>query len=430
MKITLINNKFFEYSLLSLTLLYPIFFIIGNFAINLSLICMIFLSILFFNPRSNLIKLDKKLVILILIFFLYLIISSFNSYYIKFSLLKSLGYFRFFLFVIFFVLILNKFNSKIQLFGKILIFSSLFVIIDSYIQLFFGKDLFGFPDDKAYGRLSGPFGDELIVGNYVLFFGILGICLLSYNNKIKKINLIFFFFLIGIFCFMSGERNSFLSFLIFIFFLFFLSKEKISIILSLLLVFIFSTILFFTTDRYNQKYSIGNIQSGSDNQNISSEITNINKTRNKITNVVVNRISNSIWLGHYRAGIKIFNDNKILGSGFKSFRFICYDRFIKEHEEGKKIICSSHPHNYYIELISDLGIIGIILFLLLVFYQLSLSIKKILNDYQLSNAIIISLFITAIFPFRPHGSLFSTSSAFLVWLLFATLIFFSLKKKT
>ena len=37
----------------------------------------------------------------------------------------------------------------------------------------FGKDLLGFKSDW-YGRLTGPFGDELVPGAYISKFGLLG----------------------------------------------------------------------------------------------------------------------------------------------------------------------------------------------------------------------------------------------------------------
>ena len=45
----------------------------------------------------------------------------------------------------------------------------LFVLVDSYIQFFFDKDLFGHKVSDNHGRrLSGPFGDEYIVGSFIL----------------------------------------------------------------------------------------------------------------------------------------------------------------------------------------------------------------------------------------------------------------------
>ena len=64
------------------------------------------------------------------------------------------------------------------------------------------------------------------------------------------------------------------------------------------------------------------------------------------------RISQKIsWhLSTYRAAINTWNKNKIFGAGLKSFRTNC--------EWKKYIMCNLHPHNYYLEMLTDLGLIG------------------------------------------------------------------------
>ena len=62
---------------------------------------------------------------------------------------------------------------------------------------------------------------------------------------------------------------------------------------------------------------------------------------------------------HYLSAIEMFKDNKLLGIGPKNFRKFCKDEkyFLNEFS------CSTHPHNYYIQLLSETGIIGFGLFL-------------------------------------------------------------------
>ena len=51
----------------------------------------------------------------------------------------------------------------------------------------------------------------------------------------------------------------------------------------------------------------------------------------------------------------MFKDNFLFGVGLKNFRHACKDKkyFISE------LSCSTHPHNTYIQLASELGIIGL-----------------------------------------------------------------------
>ena len=57
--------------------------------------------------------------------------------------------------------------EKIFQFTLIILF---IVSLDTLLQFFTGKDIFGFTGDPLNpARLSGPFGDELIVGAYLTF---------------------------------------------------------------------------------------------------------------------------------------------------------------------------------------------------------------------------------------------------------------------
>ena len=59
--------------------------------------------------------------------------------------------------------ILEKFNN----FDKIVLFSISFILIcDSLIQYYFGKNLVGF--ELKSGRVSSFFGEELILGSFIL----------------------------------------------------------------------------------------------------------------------------------------------------------------------------------------------------------------------------------------------------------------------
>ena len=61
------------------------------------------------------------------------------------------------------------------------------------------------------------------------------------------------------------------------------------------------------------------------------------------------RITSSYVLQFY-SGYETWKQNKIFGGGLKSFKINC-----------PKVLrnCSTHPHNYYLEILSDLGIIDI-----------------------------------------------------------------------
>lgn len=408
-------NKFLIYFLYSV----PIFFILGNPFINLFVIV---ICLNFYYVRKDLKFIDKKLIFLLVLLGLFFFISSLSSNYLEYSLAKSLSYSRFFVLLIILPLFIKKININLTNLGIAFFSIIVFVIIDTLIQLFFGKDIFGFPGNDSYNRLSGPFGDELIVGNFVFYFGFISLALILKNKNIKDNLLFLFFFIIGIFAFITGERNTFLSYFVFMFFLTILSRKRITIILSCLSVIVISMILYLNFERFNNKYSINQIQ-GFKSQEINNQKEQNQISKKALFTDIKYKIMNSIWVSHYRGGIKIFEKNKLYGSGFKTFRHQCRDQFHDETTRKQyKIICANHPHNIYIELISDTGVFGFVIFLILCLYYLFYSIKNNWGKNDLSISIVNCLFLTFLFPLKPHGSLFSTSTAFIFWFIFSLLI--------
>ena len=63
--------------------------------------------------------------------------------------------------------------------------------------------------------------------------------------------------------------------------------------------------------------------------------------------------------------IKIFQNNPIFGSGVKSFRYQCSKFEVKSKSNDQR--CSTHTHNLFLEIISETGIIGILIFITFLF---------------------------------------------------------------
>ena len=113
-------------------------------------------------------------------FFSYNKTNSFQDalIFVRFLFIPILCYFIFF--------------KKRKLFKQTLLLVTIlviFVCIDSFYQFLnytpehgFGQDLLGFKSNW-YGRLTGPFGDELIPGSYISKFGLLGF---AFIISIKK----------------------------------------------------------------------------------------------------------------------------------------------------------------------------------------------------------------------------------------------------
>ena len=70
----------------------------------------------------------------------------------------------------------------------------------------------------------------------------------------------------------------------------------------------------------------------------------------------------------------MFKEKKpVIGYGYNSFRQEC-KRFHYINSHSVKNRCSTHPHNYIIQLLAETGIIGLILYLL---FLMSIFIKSI-----------------------------------------------------
>ena len=117
--------------------------------------------------------------------------------------------------------------------------------------------------------------------------------------------------------------------------------------------------------------------------------------------------------------------NKYIGGGIKSFRYYCHVR--ENSNKNTKSVCNMHPHNYYFEILTEIGLLGFIItvsFFLITLYQ-SFYKKYFLttpinNNYQIIPFIF--LFITEIFPIKSTGSFFTTGNTTYIFLLLAILI--------
>ena len=405
--------------------LFPVFFIAGNMLINIGSILLIISALFCFGKSLFKLKflfLDKILVG----FFLFIIITGIINDYFYLSqitgwerdfitLKKSIFFLRYFaIYLILRFLIENEIiNLKYFFISSALL--SLFVSFDIIFQFFTGKDIFGFEPIKP--KYSGPFGDELIAGSYLQRFSLFAFFLipLYYSKDLSRylkflIPIFFVIFFIAII--LSGNRMPMILFLFSIFLIMIFQKQSRKYLLSFIVTFslIFLIIM-------NQSVTVKN--------NFNAFYSQISGT----VEILINKDFYSKKAPPYFKEFETFYDtwkmHKYIGGGIKNFRYYCHHR--ENIDKNSNFICNMHPHNYYLEILTETGIIGFILislFFLLVLHQTFIKKYFIRSVLKNNNIIIpfIFLFITEIFPIKSTGSFFTTLNATYLFLIIGILV--------
>jgi O-antigen ligase len=378
-----------------LIILIPFFLITGPFLSDLAL-SMVALIFLINTCLNDLKKFYNNIYFkLFILFWFVLITSSLLSDNILTSLKNSFFYFRFGIFALCFWYLIEK-NEKIlnYLFFSIL-FCFIILIIDGYIQYIFGQNLFGWELSNKF-RVSSFFGSELILGSYLSrFFPILFGLFIYMDKKNRSKKILFLVTVIFILSegliFLSGERLA----------LFFMNLSAIFIILMIknyrkyrFWTYIFSLCLILI---------LLNIFPNSKERFLDQTVNDFTRNSDKI--YIFSKPHNDMYI----AGYRMFLEHKFSGVGVRQFRNECKNYPVSEYS------CSSHPHNTYIELLSETGMFGFIiifgLFVLIIYFSIKQFIYRLFrsnieyfNDFEVC---IISALIISLWPFSPSGSFFN-----------------------
>tara|TARA_Y100000389_G_scaffold187078_1_gene208123 strand:+ start:183 stop:1475 length:1293 start_codon:yes stop_codon:yes gene_type:complete len=399
-------NKFFEL----LVIIVPISIFLGNFALNLNILLIDLLFLYFLSSKKVLLKINVLKCGLFL--FMIFIINIGLTVDLFLSLKGSLGILKYLVFFLAFTYFLESETNK-KIFFRSIFFIISFVVIDTFIQYLFGSDLFGNELSTAHGkRLSGPFGDELVVGSYLsklIFVGII------YFIQIKK-NEYFNYCYLGvllIIIFLSQERSAFFISLIssILFILFYNSAIKHKIIFLIITITFFSLFIKFDNYSYDKYFKTTFLQLGlSDKIHV--------RGGNKEKDHKINTFWDSRYGAHFLTAYGIFLDNKFFGSGIKTFRKVCslskYEKIKSNYFDQR---CNTHPHNIYFEILAEGGFLLFIPFCLLILF---LVIKNLMSFFKENNKklylVNLSILIVLFFPVQTTGSFFSTFNGVFYWL--------------
>ena len=388
----------------------PISIIVGQAVslINILLIS-IFLFIQIFRAKDFEFR-NSVPIILLLIIYIYLIFNTFISIDYTLSFFRNFGFLRFIFFFIAINFLFSNYKNQNLIF-KIWSIVILIVIFDSYLEYFLGKNILGYGQDIYKDRIVSFFKDEPIVAAYLngFFFLIIGF-LFNLNKANSKIFIISFVLIIlFLTCIIiTGERSNTIKAL-FALFIFFLLNNKFNIKLRLLTFLSLIILFFFMISNSNYlKYRYLD--------NMINPVFNSDE-REKL-------LSENIYIKHYKSGYAVFKNNPIFGVGNKNYRLETRNKINKE----KKYLPDTHPHQIYLELFSEHGIIGTTIFLSCMFFLIFRNIRDCLvskNSMQLGAfCYLISTFL----PILPSGSFFSDFNITLFFINFS--IFYACNPKS
>ena len=342
-----------------------------------------------------------------LILYLYLIFNSLISLNYEIGLSRNIGFIRLiilFVFINYFFFYHENEKKIFDAWSLIL----LVLITDVFIEYIFGKNLFGWGESYR-NRITSFFKDEPIVGAYLagFIFLIFGHLLNKYNNKTFAFIFLLLAF-VALIC--TGERSNtikvFAGIVTSLFFLDFL-KLKVKFIIFVLFLVCFGLIL--NQSNYLKVRYIGQFY------NVLTDKKNYEKFKD-----------DNQYIRLYKSGYSVFKNYPFFGVGNKNYRVeTCKSNFDKQKSD---YVCLTHPHQLYLELLSEHGLFGFIIILSIFFYLMFKIFKSILLS---RNYVQIGAFIFVLInfiPILPSGSFFSDFTITLFWINFS--IMFACNKKT
>ena len=402
---TKFQNKLIDLSSI-LFVLIPLSLISGPFIPDLSLVIIAinFIILIIINKKYEIF--DSKFLIFFLIFCLMIAIISLFSLNTS-SIQSSLFYFRFGLFSLAGYILLEKKKNLLNYTLYLLLFIYLILFADSIYQYKFGENLLGFKYININNfRITSFFGKDEILGSYsvrllpLTFFLIIFI----FNHSIIKKRLLFtlLFIISSVIILLSGERTSVALLFLMMLFLFISSfnLRKLLIFPMIISMITFAFII----------YKSDIIK----NRMIYTTINQLGLSEKSERLVVFSKT----YEGHYLVALNMFKEKPIFGHGAKMFRFYCSkkENFVADNA------CTTHPHNFYMQMLAETGLVGFLFLMMIFFYILFLFIKNLYFQLKYKKQLIsdlglclLSSYFITFFPILPSGNFFNNWLSIIIY---------------
>ena len=390
------NQKNIEYSLVILISLIPISILIGPAVSLANILIFDFLFIFILFLRKDFEWMDSSIIKILLILYLYLIFNSLIAQQPELSLLRNLGFIRLIILFVGINYFLNK-SENLKLIFKVWSLTILIVVIDIFIEKIFGKNIFGYSAVNSAGsqRIVSFFKDEAIPGSFIHAFSFMLVGFFVMKLKETKININIYLTSLIILIFfatvvITGERSNSIKFLISLVLFLILFNEIKSAKKIIIFCFIFLVI---TVTVLSNEYI--------KNRATNSTIYLIASYKNSF------QFPNPLPGGNpyaelNRSGFEVFKKYPFFGVGNKNYRYESC-----KIDTNKYYYCETHPHQIYFEFLSEHGLIGGAI-LMIVFFSIFFRIIRIISLSK--NYISLGCFIyllTIFTPLLPSGSFFT-----------------------
>jgi O-antigen ligase len=337
---------------------------------------------------------NKKPFIIFFIFCIYcILVSIFVAKDRMLSFESSLFYFRIGIFACLIWYLIEQNKKILSYFYYILVVCFSVLVVDGYFQFFSGFNIIGLP--ASGDRISSFFGEELIMGSYLsrLFPLLFALFVLRKNSKFEVYYIGILFILIDVLIYIAGERASFVFLnLSTLFIIILIKKYQKFRLITFVCALVIITGLTFSYNKLADRMIFSTIQS-----------LGLVKESQK-QNIFTPQHDSLI-----RTAYNMFLDKPFVGHGPKMFRVICKD---EKYATGDTP-CMTHPHNFYVQLLAETGIIGFSFlfsafsYVLYCAYKQFKSIvlrqKRYLTDYQV--CLLAGILIT-VWPLTTNGNFF------------------------
>jgi len=398
--------------------IFPFIMFMASGYITVYVTVLTILSLTFFYKNN----IKIKILFIDYLLFAFFLISTISSF-INIKILGNLIVFKSILdlrFVFFFLIIRNIVNYKLIIIEKLSIltlFCVLFLSFDVIFQNINGRNIFGY--ESIDGRFNGIFKDEAIAGSYLQKFYLISFLtiLLSNINKINKYFIVTFFInIVGIGILLSLDRMPFLMYLFSLSILLLIRKYRLLLLTNLLIILSIFIIIFNSYEPVRFRYATLK------NEFNLKKITQFINEKYSMKKVEITEYKNKNfhagYLSIYKSAYYLWLEKPFIGSGVKSYaKLSCNNQILLEN---KNIICTSHPHNIYLEILVNQGLLGLLIFLFLIILILNKLIKKLfIKNNNIITIIFIAILITEIIPLRSYGSIFQTVNGSIFWFLIA-----------